>query len=154
MYGAQAVEVEVDRETGKVNILKFVTAHDVGQVINPMNCEQQMEGALAMGIGNALLETVEIHKGKIFNPSLESYKIPTSMDLPRDIRTLFVEKPHPEGPFGAKGMAEPAIAPTAAAIANAVFCATGVRIKDSPLTPDKVLRALEKQSEKKVMLRY
>ena len=149
MYGAQAVEVEVDTETGRVNILKFVTAHDVGKVINPMNCEQQMEGALAMGIGNALLETVEIRKGKTFNPSLEGYKIPTSLDLPPDIRTLFVEKPHPEGPFGAKGMAEPAIAPTAAAIANAVFSATGVRIKDSPLTPDKVYSALEKQSKQR-----
>ena len=102
-----------------------------------------------MGIGNALLETVEIHKGKTFNPSLEGYKIPTSLDLPPDIRTLFVEKPHPEGPFGAKGMAEPAIAPTAAAIANAVFSATGVRIKDSPLTPDKVYSALEKQSKQR-----
>ncbi len=69
MYGAQAVEVEVDQETGKVKILKLTTAHDVGKVINPLNCEQQMEGAIAMGVGNALFEKVDIRQGQIFNPS-------------------------------------------------------------------------------------
>jgi len=146
MYGAQAVEVEVDEETGKVEILKLATAHDVGKVINPLNCEQQMEGAVAMGVGNALYEKVDIRRGQIFNPSFESYGIPTSMDLPQNVETLFVEKAHPEGPFGAKGMAEPAAAPTAGAIGNAIFAATGVRIKEVPFTPEKVLMALEETS--------
>jgi CO/xanthine dehydrogenase Mo-binding subunit len=146
MYGAQAVEVEVDPETGKVEILKLVTAHDVGKVINPTNCEQQMEGAMAMGIGNALLEEINIDDGQVFNPSFESYKIPTSCDLPQDVETLFVEKPHPEGPYGAKGMAEPAIAPTSAAIGNAIFDATGVRLNEVPFAPEKIVEALEKKS--------
>lgn len=144
MYGAQAVEVEVDPETGKIKILKFCTAHDVGKIINPLNCEQQMEGALAMGIGFALFEKVDIEEGQIMNPSLESYKIPTALDLPQDVRIFFVEEPHPEGPYGAKGLAEPATAPTAAAIANAIFDATGIRIREVPLTAEKIQVALEK----------
>jgi carbon-monoxide dehydrogenase large subunit len=144
MYGAQAVEVEVDPETGKMNILRFCTAHDVGKVINPLTCEQQMEGALAMGIGFALFEKVDIEEGQILNPSLEAYKIPTALDLPQDVRIFFVEEPHPEGPYGAKGLAEPATAPTAAAIANALFDATGIRMREVPLTAEKVQRALEK----------
>jgi CO/xanthine dehydrogenase Mo-binding subunit len=148
MYGAQAVEAEVDRETGKVKILRFCTAHDVGKVINPLNCEQQMEGALAMGIGFALFEKLDIEEGQIMNPSLESYKVPTACDLPQNVSIFFVEEPHPEGPFGAKGLAEPATAPTAAAIANAIFDATGVRIREVPLTPEKIQMALEKKDSK------
>jgi carbon-monoxide dehydrogenase large subunit len=143
MYGAQAVEVEVDAEMGRVKILKLTTAHDVGRVINPLNCEQQMEGAIAMGVGNALFERVDIRQGQIFNPSFESYGIPTSCDLPQNVETLFVEKLHPEGPFGAKGMAEPAAAPTAGAIGNAIFAATGVRMKEVPFTVEKIQNALE-----------
>jgi carbon-monoxide dehydrogenase large subunit len=144
MYGAQAVEVEIDKETGKVKILRLSTAHDVGKAINPLNCEQQMEGALAMGIGYALYEKLNINRGQVFNPSLENYKIPTSRDLPQNVDTLFVETLHPEGPFGGKGMAEPAAAPTAAAIGNAIFNATGVRLKEIPLTAEKIQSAIEK----------
>jgi len=144
MYGAQAVEVEVDPESGKMKILRLSTAHDVGKVINPLSCEQQMEGALAMGIGFALFEKVDVEKGQILNPSLESYKIPTARDLPQEVSIFFVEEPHPEGPYGAKGLAEPATAPTAAAIANALFDATGIRIREVPLTPEKVEMALER----------
>lgn len=150
MYGAQAVEVEVDPETGKVKILRFCTAHDVGKVINLLNCEQQMEGALAMGIGFALFEKVDIEEGQIMNPSLESYKIPTACDLPQNVSILFVEEPHPEGPYGAKGLAEPATAPTAAAIANAIFNATGIRIREVPLTAEKIQMALEKIQLQKI----
>jgi len=148
MYGAQAVEIEVDRDTGKVNIRKLCTAHDVGKVINPLSCEQQMEGALAMGIGFALFEKVDINQGQIMNPSLASYSIPTSCDLPQDVNIFFVEEPHPEGPYGAKGLAEPATAPTAAAIANALFDATGIRMREVPLTPEKIEAALRKESKK------
>ena len=97
-----------------------------------------------MGIGYALLEEMHIDRGQVFNASFEDYKIPTACDLPQNIETLFVEKPHPEGPFGAKGMAEPAIAPTAAAIANAIFDAIGIRIKEVPLKPERVLEVLNK----------
>lgn len=152
MYGAQAVKVEVDPETGKVKILRFCTAHDVGKVINPLSCEQQMEGALAMGIGFALFEKVNIEEGQILNPSLESYKIPTVYDLPQDVSIFFVEEPHPEGPYGAKGLAEPATAPTAAAIANAIFDATGIRIREVPLTAEKIQAALEKNQLQKITL--
>jgi carbon-monoxide dehydrogenase large subunit len=144
MYGAQAVEIEVDPETGKVNILRFCTAHDVGKVINPLNCEQQMQGALAMGIGFALFEKVDIERGQILNPSLGSYSVPTALDLPQNVSIFFVEEPHPEGPYGAKGLAEPATAPTAAAIGNAIFNATGIRIREVPLTVEKIQMALEK----------
>jgi carbon-monoxide dehydrogenase large subunit len=144
MYGAQAVEVEVDPDTGRVKILRLCTAHDVGKVINPLNCEQQMEGALAMGIGFALFEKVCIEDGQIMNPSLESYKIPTACDLPQNVSIFFVEEPHPEGPYGAKGLAEPATAPTAAAIGNAIFNATGIRIREVPLSAEKIQMALEK----------
>jgi CO/xanthine dehydrogenase Mo-binding subunit len=84
------------------------------------------------------------------NPSFESYRIPTSGDLPQDVRIFFVEEPHPEGPYGAKGLAEPATAPTAAAIANALFNATGIRIREVPLTPEKVEAALEKMEGESV----
>lgn len=144
MYGAQAVEVEVDVETGKVKILKLSTAHDVGKAINPLNCEQQMEGALAMGIGYSLFEELNMNRGQILNPSFEGYKMPTACDLPQNIETLFVERAHPEGPYGAKGMAEPALAPTAAAIANAICDATGIRVKEVPLKPERIFEALNK----------
>jgi carbon-monoxide dehydrogenase large subunit len=149
MYGAQAVEVEVDAETGEVKILNFCTVHDVGKAINPLGCEQQMEGALAMGVGYALLEELHIDEGQIFNPSFEGYKIPTSCDLPQNIATLFVERGHPEGPYGAKGMAEPAIAPTAAAISNAIFNAIGTRIKEVPFTAEKIHAAIVKLNKER-----
>jgi CO/xanthine dehydrogenase Mo-binding subunit len=149
MYGAQAAEVEIDPETGKIKILKLITAHDVGKAINPLNCEQQMEGALAMGIGYALFEELNMNHGQIFNASFEGYKMPTACDLPQNIESLFVERAHPEGPYGAKGMAEPALAPTAAAIANAICDATGIRVKEVPLKPERILALLNKRMKKK-----
>lgn len=142
MYAAQAAEVEVDEETGKVKVLKIASAHDVGKAINPSACEQQIEGALATGVGTTLMEEIKIELGKTLNPNFVDYKVPTSLDMPEMVPIL-VEATHERGPYGAKGLGEPALAPTAPAIANAIYDAVGVRIKELPITPDKVLKALK-----------
>jgi len=141
MFATHAAEVEVDGETGVVKVLKIAAAHDVGRVINPALCEQQIEGAVVMGLSNTLLEEFKMEKGRIINDTLADYKLATMMDLP-EIVPFLIETYHEEGPFGAKGVGEPAAAPTAPAIANAIFDAIGVRIKDLPLTPEKILMGL------------
>ena len=145
MYAAQAAEVEVDTETGRVKVLKFAAAHDAGRVINQMTCEQQIEGALVMGMGTALFEEMLLEKGCVINTNFADYKVPRSTDAPREIVTSFVETAHPEGPFGAKGLGEPGLAATAPAIGNALYQAVGVRIKDLPISPIKVWRALKEK---------
>jgi carbon-monoxide dehydrogenase large subunit len=144
MYAAQAAEVEVDRETGKVKVLKIVSAHDIGKAINTSACEQQIEGAIATGVGTTLMEEIRIEGGKTLNPNFVDYKMPTSLDMPEMVPIL-VETIHESGPYGAKGLGEPALAPTAPAIANAIYDAVGVRIKELPITPDKVLKALKEK---------
>lgn len=144
MFATHAVEVEVDTETGVVRVRKIAAAHDVGKAINPMLCEQQIEGSVIMGMSNTLLEQFKMENGRILNDSLADYKIATIMDLP-EIVPILVEARHPEGPFGAKGIGEPAAAPTAPAIANAVYDAIGVWIKELPITPEKILAALKKK---------
>ena len=144
MYGAQAAEVEVDRETGLIKVLRIVAAQDVGRVINPKQCEGQIEGSVAMGLGPALWEEVLLKDGKVLNPNFHDYKIVTHSTMPK-IVPILVEKSHDQGAYGAKGVGEPAVAPTAAAIANAVYDAVGIRIKDCPLTPERVLQALQKR---------
>jgi xanthine dehydrogenase molybdenum-binding subunit len=143
-YGTQGVEVEVDTETGEVKILHMVAAHDVGKVLNPQALRGQMYGALAQGIGYALYEQVQSEEGRIMNPNFRDYKIPTihEMDFPIDLE--FIETDDSFGPFGAKGVGEPGLVPTAPAIANAIYNAVGVRIHDLPITPEKVLNALKK----------
>ena len=148
LYGAQAAEVEVDPLTGKVEVLKLAAAHDLGRVINPLNCEQQIEGAVVTGVGIALLEELILRGGKPVNTNFRDYRIPTAMDAP-EVAPIFVEAAHKDGPFGAKGVGEPALAPTAPAIGNAIYRAIGVRIKDLPITPEKILKALKEKGEKK-----
>jgi len=148
LYGAQAAEVEVDPSTGKVEVLKVAAAHDLGRVINPLNCEQQIEGAVVTGVGTALMEELIIREGKPVNTNFRDYRIPTALDAP-EVSSVFVEATHKEGPYGAKGVGEPALAPTAAAIGNAVYDAIGVRIKDLPITPEKILKALKEKAGKK-----
>ena len=148
LYGAQAAEVEVDPDTGKVEVLKVAAAHDLGRVINPLNCEQQVEGAVVTGVGTALLEELILREGKPVNTDFRDYRIPTSLDAP-EVTSIFVEAAHKEGPHGAKGVGEPALAPTAPAIGNAVYDAIGVRIKDLPITPEKILKALRDKVGKK-----
>jgi len=142
MFATHAAEVEVDVETGTVKVLKIAAAHDVGRAINPVLCEQQIEGAVVMGLSNTLFEEFKMEKGRILNDSLADYKVATMLDLPV-IVSMLVESGHPEGPFGAKGIGEPAAAPTAPAIANAIFDAVGIRLRDLPITPEKVIAALK-----------
>lgn len=144
MYAAQAAEVEVDVETGLVKVLKLVAAHDVGKAINRLTCEQQIEGAIPMGIGYALGEELVFdHKGRVLNSSLLDYKVSTAPDIPEMVPIIVEDAPHWMGPYGAKGLGEPALAPTAPAIANAIYNAIGVRVKELPITSEKVVRALK-----------
>jgi 4-hydroxybenzoyl-CoA reductase subunit alpha len=150
-YGcsAQAVEVTVDMETGKITVDKMIDAHDCGRAINVNSVEGQMEGSLSMGLGEALFEEVKFDEnGRILNANLAEYKIPTSIDMP-NIKTIIIESDEPNGPFGAKEVGEGAIMPTIPAILNAVYDAIGVRIHELPLTPERVYMTL-KSKEKKV----
>ncbi|MFQ6014249.1 MAG: xanthine dehydrogenase family protein molybdopterin-binding subunit [Anaerolineae bacterium] len=141
-FAAHAAEVEVDTETGQVQVLRVVAAHDVGRAINPMYIEGQVEGGVQMGVGYALTEELQVQEGRALNPSFLDYRLPTALDMPQ-VETIIVETGDPEGPFGAKGVAETGISPVAAAVANAVYDAVGVRINSLPITPEKVLRALK-----------
>ncbi len=145
MYATQAAEVTVDEETGKVHLLRMAAAHDVGKAINPLNCMAQIEGGLAMGIGSALHEELVINdNGEVRNPSFLDYHLVTPLDLPKLI-PIVVEYAEPEGPYGAKGLGEPGLAPTPAAIGNAVAKALSVRIYDLPLTPERVYWAIKQR---------
>lgn len=144
-FGAQGVEVEVDEETGEVKILRLVAVHDVGRVLNPQTLKGQIYGALAQGIGYAMYEQVLTDKGRVLNPGFTDYKLPTACEMSFPIDVQLVETNDPEGPFGAKGVGEPGLVPTAPAIANAIFDAIGVRIRDLPITPEKILRALRRR---------
>ena len=148
-YGTQGAEVEVDTETGEVRILRMVAAHDVGKVLNPPALKGQIYGALAQGIGYALYEELQSKKGKILNPNFRDYKIPTAQEMNFPIDLEFIETNDSFGPFGAKGVAEPGLVPTAPAIANAIYDAVGIRIRDLPITPEKILAALKKLKEPK-----
>ncbi len=145
-FGVHAAIVEVDRRTGAVKVIDYVAVHDVGQPINPTLVEGQTIGGVAMGIGLALGEELIHEQGKMVNPAYINYAMPRAADLPR-IRPYTVGDSDPNGPFGAKAIGECSINPPAATIANAVYDAIGVRIKDLPITPDKILDALaEKES--------
>ncbi len=142
-FGAHAVEVAVDTETGEITLLKSVGCHDVGRAINPAAVVGQIQGGSAQGLGYALMEEVIVEEGIIRTPSLAEYLIPTAMDLPVT-QAIILESGSGVGPFGAKGIGEPSLTPAAPAVANAVADALGVRIPDLPLTPDKVLAALDR----------
>ena len=142
-FGAHAAEVAVDTETGEITVLKHVSAHDVGQAINPVAVEGQIEGGVAQGQGYALSEEMVYRDGQLATPSFSEYLIPTSMDLP-PIKSIILESRSGLGPFGAKGIGEPALTPVAPAIANAVADAIGVRIHDLPITPEKIVKALNR----------
>jgi CO/xanthine dehydrogenase Mo-binding subunit len=148
MYATQAAEVMVDEESGRVRLLRMSAAHDVGKAINPLNCIGQIEGGLVMGIGSALHEELVVDRtGKVRNPSFLDYHLVTSVDVPQMI-PIIVECPEPEGPYGAKGLGEPGLAPTPAAIGNAVADALGIRIYDLPLKPENVYWAIQNKKKK------
>jgi len=141
-FATQVAEVEVDTGTGEVRVLQIVAAHDVGKIINRMYCEGQIEGGSIMGLGYALTEQIITDKGKIRTDSLNTYLMPTSLDAPA-IHAMAVEEPEESGPFGAKGLGEPALIPTAAAIANAIHDAVGVRVKSLPISPENLLELIK-----------
>lgn len=146
-FVTQIAEVEVDTNTGQVEVLRVVTTPDVGQAIHPQNVEGQIEGGTAMGMGMALMEKVQFsEEGQLLNHDLSTYLIPTALDVPR-METVLVEAEEPSGPFGAKGIGEPACIATTPAVINAIYNACGVRIKDLPATPEKILRELKKKSQ-------
>lgn len=139
-FGAQVAEVEVDKETGIVQVKKFWTAHDCGTVINPKAVEGQLEGAIQMGLGYTLSEQFIMDGGKTLNTTFLDYKMPNAMDMPPS-ETAHIDTYEPEGPMGAKEAGEGLAIPTAPAIAAAVHHATGYRCKDLPITPEKILNA-------------
>ncbi|MBI5443375.1 MAG: xanthine dehydrogenase family protein molybdopterin-binding subunit [Deltaproteobacteria bacterium] len=140
-YGAHAVRLRVDRDTGKIRILKIAAAHDVGRTINPLLAEGQVFGAVAQGIGFSIHEELIFDQGAVRSDSLRDYRVLTTEDVP-EVEVILVEGEDPSGPLGAKGLGEPGLVPTAPAIANAVFDAIGVRVEDLPLDPIKILAAL------------
>ena len=145
VYATQIADVEVDEETGEVEVLRIVAVHDCGTPINPMLVEGQIEGGISMGVGFALQEEILFdQEGRQINPNLTNYIMPTSLDMP-ELEIELVDNYDPTGPFGAKGAGEPTLVPTAAAIVNAIHDAVGVRITSLPATAEKVLGAIMEQ---------
>ncbi len=140
-YATHIAEVRVDKLTGLVTVVKVWAAHDVGKAINPAGIEAQVEGGVSQGIGYALTENFKILNGKVLNNNLSTYLLPTALDI-SEVETIIIEDPEPLGPWGAKGVGEPAIIPTAAAIANAVSNAIRKPINSIPINPEKVLEIL------------
>jgi len=143
-YVAQAVEVEVDAETGHVRVVRVVSADDVGKAINPDQVTGQIEGAVIQAHGYSMLEDYKTKDGKVLTDQLSTYLIPTTRDIPEKVESVLVEVPDPNGPWGARGLGELPLLPLAPAIAAAIHDATGVWISEFPFTPERVLRALGK----------
>ncbi len=142
-FSAAAAEVEVDTETGKVRVLRAATAVDVGKAIHPKQCALQNEGSVLAGLGSTLFEEMRFENGQPVNCSFLDYLLPSINDHPGEFQSLLVETPHPDGPFGAKGMGEAALPPAAPAIGNAVANALGgARVRDLPLKPDKIIATM------------
>jgi CO/xanthine dehydrogenase Mo-binding subunit len=140
-FGCHAVDVEVDTETGAVRLLKYAASHDVGRAINPQSVEGQIQGGAAMGLGQALTEEVAVENGNNVTTLFANYLIPTSLDLP-DLKAVVVESGEGKGPFQARGIGEPPTGPPPAAVASAIENACGVRLRDLPMTPERILEAL------------
>jgi xanthine dehydrogenase molybdenum-binding subunit len=149
-FASQAIEVEVDTVTGKVEVLNVHVSQDVGRVLNPMGLQGQMEGGLATGIGYALTEEMIYENGVLKNPSFHGYKLLTTTDMP-PVNFYPIETYDEAGPYGSKGAGEAPLIPTAAAIANAVSNALGVRFYSLPITAEKVLRALKEQKKEELV---
>jgi xanthine dehydrogenase YagR molybdenum-binding subunit len=139
-YGAQFCEVRVHEETGEVRVSRWLGSFNCGTIVNPKTAASQLRGGIVMGIGMALTEETlfDERRGRIMNPSLAEYHVPVNLDIPR-IEVMFTSRPDEHAPLGARGIGEIGITGVAAAIANAVFNATGKRIRDLPITLDKLL---------------
>jgi CO/xanthine dehydrogenase Mo-binding subunit len=144
--GWGAAEVEVDPDSGQIKLLKYVSLADVGKAIHPVLCEGQDEGGVMNAIGHSLLEEMIYKDGQLLNPNLVDYRVPVFGDLPEEFESILVESHNGPGPFGSKGTGEGGLLAVAPAIGNAVCRATGLRLYDLPLTPEKVWRALNGKS--------
>lgn len=142
-YTAQAVEVEVDTETGYVRLVRVVAAHDVGQAINPGLVEGQIEGGVVQAQGYAIGENFQMKDGRVLTDQLSTYLIPTVLDVPESIETVIVEVPDPRGPWGARGMGELPFLPLAPAVLAAIRDATGIWMDEIPVTPERMWTALQ-----------
>jgi len=147
-YSACVVEVDVDRQTGMVTPTEVWIAHDVGRALNPLLVEGQVEGSIYMGLGEVLMEEQVFRKGVHKIPSMLEYKSPTTLETP-EIHTILVESDDPEGPFGAKEAGQGPLLPVIPAVANAVYDAVGVRIDETPITPEKVTKAMDAKRQGK-----
>ncbi|MCW2698093.1 MAG: hypothetical protein JWR62_3178 [Modestobacter sp.] len=147
-FAAHAVEVEVDPGTGEIRILDYVAAHDIGRALNPTLVEGQVVGGVVQGLGAVLGEEMLHSHGRSITASYLGYPVPRAADVPR-VRPLLIEGPEPAGPYDAKSVGEMSIVPPAAAVANAVYDAIGIRLRDLPFTPDKVLNALRERDGRK-----
>ena len=141
--GAQAFDIEIDKATGKIEILKAITAFDVGRALNPELVKAQMEGGMMQGISSAIFEEMKLEEGVMKNPSFVDYRIATAVDVPKVMETYFVEEPQDDGPYGARGIGEHPMTPTIAALGNAIYDATGVRLEGPPFLPEKVYLAMK-----------
>jgi len=151
-YSAQVAEVSVDEETGEVTVHKVWAAHDCGRALNPVSVEGQIIGSVWMGMGQALTEEMVWKDGMLMNPGLLEYRSPSAVESP-EVEPIIVESVDPEGPFGAKECSEGSLAATIPAIANAIYDAVGIRLHESPFTPERVLAALRaKKAHKKIDL--
>lgn len=149
-YSAQVAEVSVDEETGEVTVHKVWAAHDCGRALNPVSVEGQIIGSVWMGMGQALTEEMVWKDGMLMNPGMLEYRSPSSVESP-EIEPIIVESIDPEGPFGAKECSEGSLAATIPAISNAIFDAVGVRLHESPFTPERVLAALRAKKKEKAL---
>lgn len=145
-FVAQVAEVEVNVKSGKIRVLSLTAAHDLGKTINPLLAEGQVHGAVAQGIGFALMEEMVVKDGRVTNPDFKRYRVPRAKDIP-PIRTIFVESNDPNGPYGAKGLAEPALTPIAPAISNAVYHAIGIRLTELPMRSATIREMLKKKAQ-------
>jgi len=141
-YAAQAVEVEVNLLTGQVQVLLVISVHDVGRAINRQQVEGQIEGCLAQALGYALMEDFQVRDGHVLTPYFSTYLLPTALDMPPEIMPIILELADPNGPYGARGVAEMPLVPFAPAVAAAIHDATGVWLTRLPMTPERVLTAL------------
>lgn len=151
VYATQIAEVEVDTETGYYEVLNLIAVHDCGKAINPLLTEGQIEGGIGNGIGYAMFEEMIVKDGKVVNSQLTDYIVPTALDMP-NIITEIVERPEPTGVFGAKGIGEPSLMPTAPAIANAIQDAVGIKIRELPITSEKIYFALQEKAKQEAQL--
>jgi CO/xanthine dehydrogenase Mo-binding subunit len=147
-YVAQAVEVEVDVTTGVTRVLRIISVHDVGRAINRQQVEGQIEGCLAQAVGYALTENFVVRDGKMLTPHFSTYLLPTTLDMPTEIVPVIMELADPQGAFGARGMSEMPLVPFAPAVAAAIYDATGAWVNDLPMTPERVLHAIESARER------